>query len=106
MTVTGPPAAIWRRKIGTTEPDEPSTLPKRTLAKRVSGYRESAASTAHSASAFEAPMTVAGATALSVETSTNVRTPASPATRHITRVASALLRTASIGLLSISPTCL
>ena len=51
-------------------------------------------------------MTVAGATALSVETSTNVRTPASPATRHITRVASALLRTASTGLLSISPTCL
>ena len=32
VTVTGPPAAIWRRKIGTTEPDEPSTLPNRTVA--------------------------------------------------------------------------
>ena len=32
VTVTGPPAAIWRRKIGTTEPEEPSTLPKRTAA--------------------------------------------------------------------------
>jgi hypothetical protein len=30
VTVTGPPLRIWRRKIGTTEPDEPSTFPKRT----------------------------------------------------------------------------
>ena len=30
VTVTGPPRSIWRRKIGITEPDEPSTLPKRT----------------------------------------------------------------------------
>ncbi len=37
VTVTGPPAAIWRRKIGTTEPEEPSTLPKRTAQKAVSG---------------------------------------------------------------------
>ena len=36
VTVTGPPAAIWRRKIGTTEPDEPSTLPNRTAVKAVS----------------------------------------------------------------------
>ncbi len=51
-------------------------------------------------------MTVVGATALSVETSTNVRAPASPAARAITRVASALLRTASTGLRSIIATCL
>ena len=37
----------------------------------VLGQRCCAASTAHSASAFDAPMTVAGVTALSVETSTN-----------------------------------
>ena len=37
VTVTGPPAAIWRRKIGTTEPDEPSTLPNRTAVNAVSG---------------------------------------------------------------------
>ena len=30
VTVTGPPASIWRRKIGTTEPEELRTLPKRT----------------------------------------------------------------------------
>ena len=36
VTVTGPPAAIWRRKIGTTEPEEPSTLPKRTAQNAVS----------------------------------------------------------------------
>src|SRR5246127_53066 len=60
VTVTGPPAAIWRRKIGTTEPDEPSTFPKRTVAYRVPAYLADAASTAHSAHAFEAPLTVAG----------------------------------------------
>ena len=37
VTVTGPPAAIWRRKIGTTEPEEPSTLPNRTAVNAVSG---------------------------------------------------------------------
>jgi hypothetical protein len=36
VTVTGPPAAIWRRKIGTTEPEEPSTLPNRTAQNAVS----------------------------------------------------------------------
>ena len=51
-------------------------------------------------------MTVAGWTALSVETSTNRATPASPATCATSRVASALLRTASTGLSSMSPTCL
>ena len=76
VTVTGPPAAIWRRKIGTTEPDEPSTLPKRTAQNAVPGKRWSAASTAHSASALDAPITVAGSTALSVETSTKALTSA------------------------------
>ena len=37
LTVTGPSAAIWRRKIGTTEPEDPRTFPKRTEAKRVFG---------------------------------------------------------------------
>ena len=81
-------------------------MPKRTAQNAVSSYCASAASTAHSASAFEAPMTVAGATALSVETSTKARVPASPAIAVSARVASALLRTASTGLSSISATCL
>ena len=70
------------------------------------GKRAAAASSANSASAFEAPITVAGATALSVETSTKRPTSRSPATCATTRVAIALLRTASTGLASISPTCL
>ena len=103
VTVTGPPSAIWRRKIGTTEPEEPSTLPNRTeRERRVLGSAASAASTAHSASAFDAPITVAGSTALSVETSTNVlharrRPPRAPSRAW----PSALLRTASTGLRSI-----
>ena len=36
VTVTGPPRSICDLKIGTTEPDEPRTLPKRTAEKRVS----------------------------------------------------------------------
>ncbi len=35
VTPTGPPRSIWRRKIGITLPDEPSTLPKRTATNRV-----------------------------------------------------------------------
>ena len=30
VTVTGPPAAIWLRNVGTTDPRLPSTLPNRT----------------------------------------------------------------------------
>ena len=64
------------------------------------------ASTAHSASALEAPITVAGLTALSVEISTKIPTPSSPEIRATRRVASALLRIASTGLASIIATCL
>src|SRR5579859_6343400 len=35
VTVKGPPAASWRWNSGTTEPVEPSTLPKRTVTKQV-----------------------------------------------------------------------
>ena len=68
VTVTGPPFSICERKIGTTLPDEPSTLPKRTITNRVVAWRWPAAATIHSAIAFEAPITVCGLTALSVET--------------------------------------
>jgi hypothetical protein len=49
-------------------------------------------------------MTVAGATALSVETCTNTFVPVSPAPPAMTRVAIAGLRTAATGFASISPT--
>ena len=54
VTVTGPPRAIWRRKIGITEPEEPSTLPKRTATNRVAtSSRWPHVSTIHSHSAFD-----------------------------------------------------
>src|SRR5438046_1400448 len=95
VTVTGPPAAIWRRKIGTTDPDEPSTLPKRTVVNTVFGKRRCRPSTAHSAIAFDAPITVAGRTALSVDTSTKRLEPASAAAAATIRVATALFCTAA-----------
>ena len=106
MTVTGPPRSIWLRKIGTTLPEEASTLPKRTVTKRVWGCLRPAASTIHSAIAFEAPITVRGLTALSVETRTKRSQPEATAVSAVTLVAIALLRTASSGLASISGTCL
>ena len=82
VTVTGPPRAICRRKIGITEPDEPSTLPKRTRdeprRRRRRGARTT--STIHSQSAFDCPITVFGFAALSVETSTKRFAPNSTAT--------------------------
>ena len=108
VTVTGPPCAIWRRKIGITDPDEPSTLPNRTAtnARRPSA-RWPYVSTIHSHSAFDAPITVCGLAALSVEMSTNRST---RRTRRRRRRGSAspsvLLRTASSGFGSIIGTCL
>ena len=68
VTVSGPPFAIWRRKIGITEPDEPSTLPKRTATNRVAtSVRCPNASTISSQTAFDWPITVFAFTALSVE---------------------------------------
>src|SRR6476659_6545784 len=72
VTVTGPPRSIWRRKIGITLPDEPSTLPNRTATKRVeTSSREPYACTIHSPTAFDCPSRFFGCAALSVDTSTN-----------------------------------
>jgi hypothetical protein len=107
VTVTGPPFAIWRRKIGITEPDELRTLPNRTATNCVAtSARWPHVSTIHSHSAFDWPITVFGLAALSVETSTNRRAPNSTATSASVRVPSVLLRTASIGFASIIATCL
>ena len=105
--MTGPPRAICFRKIGITLPDEPSTFPKRTAQNRVSASaRWPHASTIHSHSAFDCPITVFGFTALSVETRTNRLAPNSTATSATFRVTSVLLRTASSGFASMSGTCL
>ncbi len=81
-------------------------MPKRTVVKRVCGCRWPVASTIHSAIAFDAPITVRGLTALSVEIRTKRSAPAAAAVSAVTRVAIALLRTASSGFASISGTCL
>ena len=76
VTVTGPPRSIWRRKIGITEPDEPSTLPKRTATKRVlTSSRRANDSTIHSQTAFDWPSRFLGFAALSVEMRTKRSTP-------------------------------
>ena len=105
--MTGPPLAICLRKIGITLPDEPSTFPKRTATKRVdTSSRAPYASTIHSQSAFDWPITVFGLTALSVEMSTKRLAPDSTAASATTWVASELLRTDSSGFASIRGTCL
>ena len=66
VTVTGPPRAICSRKIGTTEPAEPSTLPNRTALNCVF-ERSASARTTISPTRLLAPITEVGRTALSVE---------------------------------------
>ncbi len=67
MTVTGPPWAICALNFGTTEPLEPSTLPKRTEISRVRVCARSSASVAISAKRLVAPSIETGWIALSVE---------------------------------------
>ena len=92
---------------GTTEPLEPSTLPKRTDTYCVPANSAATACTTCSARRLVAPITLVGFTALSVDTSTKRAAPTSPATRAACSVPSTLVRSASISLCaSISGTCL
>ncbi|MND95912.1 hypothetical protein D3C80_881800 [compost metagenome] len=75
MTVIGPPVAICFLNSGTTEPEEPNTLPKRTILICVFGFVEAKPWQYNSAMRFDAPMTLVGRTALSVEIKTKVSTP-------------------------------
>ena len=105
--MTGPPRSIWRRKIGITDPDEPSTLPKRTATNRVeTSSRCANDSTIHSQTAFDWPSRFFGFAALSVEMKTKRSTPNSTETCTITRVASTLFVTAWSGFVSSIGTCL
>ena len=92
-TVTGPPRSICRRKIGITEPDEPSTLPNRTATKRVATSSRSAYdSISHSQTAFDWPIMFRGFAALSVEIRTKRSTSASIAASTRLRVAEDVVR--------------
>ena len=105
VTVTGPPRRIWRSKSGTTEPSLPSTLPKRTAAKRV-WLRPERLCMSISHTRLAAPITLVGFTALSVEMSTNLPTQCRSAASSRLRVPTTLFSTASRGLASSSGTCL
>ena len=77
VKVIGPPSLICLRNNGTTEPLEPSTLPKRTIQKRVLCCLPlfCAKPCKHnSAIRLVAPITLVGRTALSVDISTKVST--------------------------------
>ncbi len=74
MTVTGPPLRICSRNSGTTLPAESSTLPKRTVMKRVADFAAKFWQKI-SAARLHAPMTLVGLTALSVEIRTKQPTP-------------------------------
>ena len=109
VTVTGPPAAIWRQKSGTTEPREPATLPKRVQVKSVRAFlprRKFIAVKSRSPISFEVPMTLVGFTALSEEVNSTFSSPWASATRPTTSQPSTLTLTAENGLRSQDGTCL
>ena len=74
VIVIGPPRLICRSNSGTTDPRLPSTLPNLTAAK-ARLERKAASRTITSASRLDAPMTLVGDTALSVEISTSRSVP-------------------------------
>ena len=107
VIVTGPPGSICRLKSGTTEPDEPSTLPKRTIENTVRApLRIAAAWKISSAARFEAPITLVGRTALSVEMRMQVSAPVSSAARATASVPKTLLRRPCCMFASTIGTCL
>src|SRR5258708_6340669 len=104
VTVTGPPSEICSRNVGTTLPCEPKTFPSRTALMGLRGLLHR--NNASSANLLDAPITLCGFTALSVDTMTNVVTSCIRALSAKRQVPRALFWTAGIGLFSISGTCL
>ena len=92
-------------KVGTTEPRDPRTLPKRTDTK-CREARAAASLTITSASPLVAPMIEVGRTALSVEINTRCVTSNSTDASTTFRVPSTLFVIASTTFSSISGTCL
>lgn len=92
--------------MGTIEPDEPSTLPKRTVLNLVSGLVSASASWAISAKHLLAPMMLVGRTALSVLISTKLATPFSAAAWVVRKVPITLFLIPPAGLRSTKGTYL
>ena len=92
--------------LGTTEPLDPRTFPKRTIENVVAVPSTARACRICSHILFEAPMTFVGRTALSVLIRMNWATPARSAARQVCKVPKMLFRRPSIGFASTSGTCL
>ena len=105
VTVTGPPLAIWSLNKGTTLPELPITLPKRT-AMYIPRCEDAYAWVSISMTLLEAPITLVGRTALSVDTITHLSTLNLWHRSSIDRVPIMLLKIASQGWCSIRGTCL
>src|SRR3569832_1912270 len=97
VSVIGPPSRICCRNIGTTEPEEHNTLPKRTIANFVPGLIVANACNTISDRRLLAPMMLVGRTALSVLTSTKSDTPFAAAARAALSVPSTLFLTPAAG---------
>ena len=74
--MTGPPHSICRRNKGTTDPEDSSTLPKRTMENTVAGCFSDKTCRTISAMRLVAPITLVGRTALSEEIRTKWPVPA------------------------------
>ena len=109
VTVSGPPRSSWRRNSGTTLPVEPSTLPKRTVTQRMPPPAARACMSSAwqyiSASRLEAPMTLVGFTALSVEMNTIASVPTAPRGIGDDAGAEELVSSPSTGSFSTIGTC-
>ena len=108
VIVIGPPFRICFLNNGITEPDEPNTLPKRTILKQVWEPFNCSDNACKHSSAIRllAPITFVGRTALSVEMSTNDFTLCSAAHLATLYVPNTLFLTPSITLYSTKGTCL
>lgn len=104
VTVTGRRSEICSRKMATTLPLDPITLPSRTAFMR--HCAQPSAATVNSASRLDAPMMLCGLTALSVDTSTGHAAPWRRTACASLYVPSALLQRAATGLCSNRETCL
>ena len=106
VTVTGPPFFICSLKRGITDPFEPKTFPNLTATNSVYSLFLAIDWIISSQTLFEAPMTLVGLTALSVDIKTNFLTLYLFADIATFKVPKTLFFTASSGSVSIKGTCL
>ena len=107
VTVTGLPCSISRLNRGITDPLEPSTLPNRVVTNSVTpSFSWDRYWMIISQHRLEAPITLVGFTALSVEIITNFCTLWNCARLATLKVPTTLFLIASIGEASIRGTCL